>query len=219
MALGQNIEDLTKQRLSIGGEIDDVAGAEKDAQLRGKSHDLDLVNEIEVERLKIVEDLAKLEEKINIVSIKIDSMKIVSNVSGIIVDLKVKSSEDIILPASPILEIVPRDSRLLVEASIAPHNIDGIHEGSNVEVRFPAFAKSHVPTFGGEVSLVTADVVAEDQEPHYRVHVAIEDWESIGGDFDVKPGMPVEIIIEKSRRTLFEYLAVPLADHFAKAFL
>ena len=219
LTLRREVEVLVKQRLSVKGEIDDIAGVEKDAQFRRESHDADLINEIELERLKVIEDLANLDERIDIISTKIDNMIIVSNVSGIVVDLTVRSTRDVILPASPIMEIVPKNSKLLVEASIAPHKIDGIHEGTDVEVRFPAFAKGYVPTIGGEVSLVTADVVADDREPHYRVHVAIEDWDTIGGGFDVKPGMPVEIIIEKNRRTLFEYLAAPLADHLAKAFL
>lgn len=219
IALQREVEDLISQHLNIEGQIDEVTGAIRDAELNKQSHEANLVNEIEHEKFKIADEMTNLNERINITRNKLREMTIFASAGGIVVDLHIRSANDVVLPASPIIEIVPQNAQLIVEASIPPHEIDGIYEGTNVEVRFSAFASKDIPKINGKVSVVSADVIEDGKDSHYQIHVTINDWKNITGNLDVMPGMPVDIIIKKRSRTLMQYIATPIANNFTKAFL
>ena len=219
MGLKRELEGLVSQRLNIKGQIDEIIGEINEAELSKKSEKAKQINEIENYRSEISESINQLNEKIDLAKVKLNGMTLFANTSGIVVDLHVRSANDVILPASPIMEIVPENIKPIVEASVPPNEIDGIYEGANVEVRFPAFAREYIPKVVGEVSVVSADVVADGNDPSYKVYIKVNDWENIGGDLDVIPGMPVDIIIKKKSRTFLQYMITPISDKINRALL
>ena len=212
-------ERLTASKLSLEDQIGENLSSLEELNIKKSSHIEAMRSDIEMNIIELSEEAAEIEQKILLLRKKIQETTIRANSDGIIVDLFVKSSDDVVLPASPIMEIVPQNSKLLVEAGVPPHEIDGVNEGAEVEVRFPAFGAGDVPSVKGQVSLVSADVITDDRDTYYRVHIAVNDWNELGDTFNVIPGMPTEIIIMKESRTLLAYLFGPLTNHIAKAFL
>jgi HlyD family secretion protein len=134
---------------------------------------------------------------------------IVHTVGGVI-----KAGEQIIL-------IVPGADTLLVEAKVAPYEIDQLWFGQNAIVRFSAFNRRTTPEINGTVSRISADIVSDQRTGlnYYTVRITLTAEEVARlGEVKLVPGMPVEAFIQTRDRNVFSYLMKPLTDQFARAF-
>ena len=117
--------------------------------------------------------------------------------------------------------VVPEADSLIVEAKVAPHDIDQIHVGQHAVLRFAAFNQRTTPELNGEVTHIGADVAQEDKasEPFYSVRIRVSDGElaRLGG-LQLLAGMPVEAFIQTTPRTVASFLVKPLSDQITRAF-
>ena len=117
--------------------------------------------------------------------------------------------------------IVPRADALTVEARIPPQEIDQVHVGQRAVLRFSAFNQRTTPELNGTVSMVSADVSADQKTAatFYTVRIGIpaKELARLGG-LKLVPGMPVESFIQTQERTVLSYLTKPLTDQALKAF-
>jgi len=140
--------------------------------------------------------------------------------SGTIEKLAFASTGDVITPAQTILELVPNDEPLVVEAAISPSDIDRVVSGQNAQLRFASFNLSSTPTFSGEVTYVASDRVQDEATgiPFYLVRIEFEETELVDEGIELRSGMPAEVVIETGSRSLISFLVKPLADQFNRAF-
>ena len=208
-------EQLLSRRLDVETEIDDLLGIVEDARLNKERLLAERAQEVEQELSETKRNLAELSVQIQATENRLGDLMITSPVEGIVVDLNVRSINDVIEPAAPILDIVPTDSSYLVEAQVSPHEIEGVTEGMDVEVRFPAIYSESAPTVPGKIALVSADIVSNPGQEHrfYRILVSLEPAQEL----ELVPGMPTEVIVKKRERTLLQYLFTPLSDHLVQS--
>ena len=93
--------------------------------------------------------------------------------SGTVHQLAVHTVEGVIAAGDPIMLIVPSGDTLVIEARIAPQDIDQVRHGQPAFVRFPAFNQRTTPAFSGVVSLVAADLTREPHEKGDRVKIVM----------------------------------------------
>jgi HlyD family secretion protein len=127
----------------------------------------------------------------------------------------------VIAAGEPIMLIVPGGDTLVIEAKVAPQDIDQIKLDQAAHVRFLAFNQRTTPELRGTVSRLSADLVREPQTnlAYYVVRVALADDEMAGlGKLKLVPGMPAEVQIQTTARTALSYLVKPLSDQIARAF-
>ena len=116
---------------------------------------------------------------------------------------------------------------MIVEAKVAPQDIDQVEIGAPVRIRIDAGNRRTTPELNGRVTVLSPDL-AHDQsapptglpnQPYYlaRVNLAEADLKSIG-DLQLVPGMPVEIYIRTQDRTPLDYLLKPLREQIARTF-
>lgn len=139
--------------------------------------------------------------------------------SGQVVGLVVQSAGAVIQPAQRLMDIVPDDEPVLLEARIAPHLIDKVHTGLHADVRFSAFAHSPQLVVGGEVVSVSKDVLVEPQNPQVayylaRIRITPEGMHTLGNRH-LQPGMPAEVVIKTGERSMLTYLLHPLTKRLA----
>ena len=220
IAFEREVEQLITRRLEIEANLADLDGVIEEAERQRALHRAEFRDNLESEVLLAERDIAEIEGRIRVIEKDIENHTVRSDVHGIVVDLRNISANDVITPASPMIDIVPTDSTFIVEAHLAPTEIDGVSEGLEVEVSFPAFAPKDLSGLKGLLTLVSADVVEDTTTPHayYRIHVAIQDWSAIDEQVEIIPGMPADILIKKSKRTLLQYILAPLTDHAKRAF-
>lgn len=141
-------------------------------------------------------------------------------VSGTILGLKANTIGSAIAPRDPLLEIVPENSELLIEAQVSVDSIKELHIGQKVEIRFPALPYRTTPLVEGKLVYVAADAqVTKDGRPYFLIQV-IPDPESMHqhGLPPIQPGMAAEAYIQTQARTALEYFIKPITDTVAHSF-
>jgi membrane fusion protein, epimerase transport system len=141
---------------------------------------------------------------------------------GRVLDLSVHNTGSVILAGHPILDIVPQQEELIIDAQVSPIDIDRVHTGLKAEVRFSAFKQALVPKVQGKVINLSADRLTDERtgNAYYQAQVELlpKSYSKLRG-FDLVPGMPAEVFINTGERTVFEYLVQPITNAFARAFI
>ncbi len=173
------------------------------------------LRDLGVKRLEMAENLRTLEQKL-------DRLDIRAPVSGVVLALSVFAERSVIRPAEPVLYIVPQDRPLLISARISPINVDEVHAGQQVAVRFAALDSRTTPELQGRVVTVSPDALADETTGmrYYEVEIRLDAGETdkLPEGVTLVPGMPVDAFIRTSDRTPLAYLVKPLAEYFNKAF-
>ncbi|MEF9605974.1 HlyD family efflux transporter periplasmic adaptor subunit, partial [Paracoccus sp. PXZ] len=135
---------------------------------------------------------------------RIARLEIRAPVSGVVQELQVTTPRSVIRPADPILFLIPQDRPLVVAARIATINIDEVHPGQEVVLRFSSFSSRTTPEIDGVLSRVSPDTLIDQatQVPYYRAEVTIPaaEVEKLKG-LDLVPGMPVEVYVQTGERS------------------
>ena len=175
-------------------------------------------------------NLAETQKNRKALSTKVESLRfdlrlaeIRAPVSGTVVGFKVNTVGGVISGGTVLMEIVPNEGKLIVEAEIPPNLIDKVHVGLPADLRFSAFNVTTTPVIPGTVKLIGADRLppAPPQRPNEYYLAQIETTEEgalLLGDKTIQPGMPVDVIIKTGERTFLSYLLKPISDRFARSF-
>ncbi|EIC28702.1 HlyD family type I secretion periplasmic adaptor subunit [Methylomicrobium album] len=173
------------------------------------------LSEAQAELNDVNERIAASRDKLNRIVIKAPA-------SGMVMGLSIHTQSGVISPGSAILDIVPKDAELVIEAQVSPNDIDRVTVGLQAEVRFSAFKQATTPKMFGRVIQLSADRFVDEQTgaPYYlaRVDLTPESRKELG-DLQLLPGMPAEVLINTGERTLFEYLAQPATNAFRRALI
>jgi protease secretion system membrane fusion protein len=159
-------------------------------------------------------------DKLKAVTNDLGRMEIRSPTSGQVVGLAFQTPGGVIPPAQKIMDIVPADDVLLLEARVAPHMIDRVHAGQAVDVRFSAFAHSPQLVVAGNVTSVSHDVLVDPQSnaSYFLARVAVTPAGlKTLGTRQLQPGMPAEIIFMTGERSMLTYMLHPLTKRMAAA--
>jgi len=125
------------------------------------------------------------------------------------------------------MQIAPRADPLVIEAKVAPQDIDQVETGAPVRIRIGAGNRRTTPDLDGNVTVVSPDTTREagalprniPEQQYYLVRVAISNTAIKAlGDLRLVPGMPVEVFIRTHDRTLLDYLLKPLHEQIARTF-
>lgn len=142
-------------------------------------------------------------------------------IAGTIHQLSVHTVGGVITPAETLMEIVPRESLLTVEARIPPQDIDQVAPGQPATLKFTAFNRNTTPDLKGSVLRVAADLETDDRTgiSFYRAAISIPASElALPHDMKLIPGMPVEAFVRTDDRTVVSYFVKPIRDHAARVF-
>ncbi|EPM44063.1 HlyD family type I secretion periplasmic adaptor subunit [Pseudomonas syringae] len=140
---------------------------------------------------------------------------------GMVLDMKVHTIGGVVGSGTPLLDIVPESSELVVEAHVAINDIDRISIGKLTDVHFSAFNSATTPVIEGIVTRISADRLKDEAgEPYYLVRVKLtEKGLKRLGDRKLQPGMPAEVLINAGERTMLQYLLKPASSVFIKSMI
>ncbi len=224
----QRIGPLQREQARLEGEIGRIdaelsrmtaAITEADLRLKQSSKTF---NETVVDELRKVKSaLAEARETLAAQSDKLARSEIRAPRSGRVHAIAVHTEGGVITPASPIMQIVPEDEKLVVEAVVPPQEIDKVRTGQAAGVRFPAFNSHTTPRLEGKVARISpAQITDKDGRSHYTASIEISTAElaKIGSAHELRPGMPAEVHIETTSRSILSYFLKPLSDALARTF-
>jgi HlyD family secretion protein len=165
--------------------------------------------------------LADIEEQLIESETVLGRTTIVSPADGVVLKLIYNVPGAVVGAGQPVLELLPTSSELIIEARVAPADIDAIRIGQAANLRFSALNLRTTPEVPGTVFYISADRLTDQatQMPYYVVRLRItEDLPPEISREQIYPGMPVESFIATGDRTFAEYLIRPIIDSFSRAF-
>ena len=141
--------------------------------------------------------------------------------AGTITDLRIHTLGGIIAAGEPLMDLVPRQDRLIVMAHVKPEDIDLVRPGLEARVRLMAYKHRRVPPVEGVLTYVSADrfVDKETQRAYYTARVRIDEASLHAlPEVEIMPGMPAEVLIKTGQFTVAQYMLRPFFDSFNRAF-
>ena len=142
--------------------------------------------------------------------------------SGMVMGMTVHTLGAVVSPGTALLDIVPANEELIVEAQVSPMDIDRIALGKLVDIRFSAFKSSTTPVIEGRLVQISADrlINKDTGAAYYLARVALTDkGRQTLGNLTLVPGMPVEVLVNTGARTLLQYLIQPASNVFARSLI
>ncbi|HBC6253805.1 TPA: HlyD family type I secretion periplasmic adaptor subunit [Proteus mirabilis] len=164
---------------------------------------------------KIQLQISETEKQLIIEKDKLAKMAIIAQISGTVMDLSVFTQGGFVKTGQTLMDIVPEDHQLVIEARLAPHLIDKVTPGLPVDLIFSAFNQNTTPKIPGEVTIISADRLIDERttEPYYQVLINIKDYTLLADNKNkLKAGMPVDVFIKTGDRSLLNYLFKPVLD-------
>lgn len=160
-----------------------------------------------------------LEERLRPTRDASERQRIVAPIAGEVVGLKVFTPGAVIGPRDVLMEIVPDDKRLIIEARIRPEDINHVGPGSEADIRLTAYKQRNTPLVQGSVSYVSGDRLTDPQNGagYYVVNIDVPPAAlAAAGNLRMQAGMPAEVFIRTDTRTAFDYLFAPVTAYFRR---
>ena len=206
------IADLTGNSLRVSRQVAELTQ-------RSMARKQEYRKEIETQLADVTREVQSDVEKFVAVTADLDRMEIKAPANGQVVGLTVQTVGAVLQAGQKLLDVVPDQQTLLLEAHIPPHLIDKVQTGLMADIRFNSFAHSPQLVVDGKVMSVSGDLLSDPQQPQYsyylaRVQVTPAGMKTLGAR-QMQPGMPAEIVIKTGERSLLTYLMHPLTKRMA----
>jgi membrane fusion protein, type I secretion system len=178
------------------------------------------VSEITDELRKAQSSLAELGPKIDAARDVLDRTRVAAPASGSVVGLAVFTEGGVIQPGARVLDIIPSNDPLIVDARMQLSDINEVKPGAAADVRLTGVARNERPRLRGEVLTVSADKLTDDRsgKGYYSLRVKLDPDDVRASRVPLQAGMPTEAIVTTRPRTLVNYLFGPLIDELTGAF-
>ncbi len=157
-------------------------------------------------------EMNTIKETLSALTDRKDRTEIKSPVNGTVKDMRFMTVGGVVKPGDPIMEIVPMDDQLLIEARVRPSDIAFLHPGQNAVVKITAYDYSIYGGLKGKVVEISADSIQNEKgESFYRVKVRTEQnmLKRKGEVLPIIPGMVATVDIMTGQRTIMQYILKP----------
>lgn len=207
------------QRSSLGSDIAATDVEISATQVKILQLDQTFQREVNKELAEVQAELFTLQEKMFGLEDTVKRTVITAPQDGVVHGLAVHAPGEVIKPGAHLLDIVPGNEKLIVEAKLSPTDVDQIRVGQMAEVRFTAFRQREMPKIQGQLSTLSADRMVDDvngqKMPYYlgRVVITPEGMRQLQKlKLDLVAGMPADVIVKTGERTFWHYLTAPVTD-------
>jgi HlyD family type I secretion membrane fusion protein len=215
------LRQLENEIADLDSKIDEANRLIERYELEGQQIGKNFFEQVENELYQVEQEAYELTQRMRAVQDQHARLDIRAPVSGVVVNMAAHTVGGVIAAGSRILDIVPQNDRLLVEAQVQPTDIDGVQPGLKADIRFPAFERFNMPHITGQVTFVSADRLVNERTgtSHFQVRVQVDDGQIAKlGELSLVPGMPAQVIINKGEGTFLGYLTAPLSRLYETAF-
>ena len=220
LELERQVAELTTSLTDLNGNMIRVSQAVAELRQRAASRRQDYRKESDSQLADVIREVQSDDGRLKALREELARTEIRSPSDGQVVGLSFQTVGGVIGPGQRVLDVVPEQEPLLLEARIQPHLINSVEPGLLTDVRFSSFAHSPQLVVEGKVMSVSADLLSE-QTPMgpisyflARVQITPAGMKTLGRH-QMQPGMPAEVIIKTGERTLLTYLLHPLTRRIA----
>lgn len=163
-------------------------------------------------------ELASLRQKLKLAQDQLSRTVLLAPMRGVVNKLSITTIGGVVRPGEEILQIIPLDEELFIEAQVKPRDIASVHEGLDATVKLSAYDYTIYGSLKAKVVFISADTFkdersrAVDGDPHYKVTLAVDrsKFTERQKDLEIRPGMLADVELETGGKTILTYLTKPL---------
>lgn len=151
---------------------------------------------------------------------QLERAKVRAPASGQVVGLSVFTVGGVVAPGQTLMDVVPDDQMLVIQAQVAPRDADDVYKGQSAQVRFVSVDDRTLPLLSATVRTISADSFTDEKSglSYFRAEVEVprselQRVEAVLGRGQLRPGLPVELVFAVRKRTALQYLLEPLTNH------
>jgi len=217
-------DDVIQIEASIGtamSEIAQVKAAAGEARLNILKLKQEYSERANSELKTAREELGEINEKLTVARDRMQRTTISAPTTGKVQSLAVTTRGSVIRSGEILMEIVPSDETLLIDAKVAPVDVDNVRPGLKTEVRFSAFKARLSKLVLGEVISISTDVLTTkdpSETPYYLARIKVPD-ENLSDEIreGLTAGMPADVVILTGERSVLQYMLDPLSEAIFKS--
>ncbi|MFJ4445547.1 HlyD family type I secretion periplasmic adaptor subunit [Pseudomonas sp. NPDC089422] len=221
LELERNNADLGAGQAENLNNIARVRSQATEIKLRILQREHDYLKEVESQLTDTAKENTTLADRLRALDYEVTHTVIRSPIDGMVQALSIATVGGIIQPGAKIMEVVPLDEPLQVDAMIPVQAIDKMVPGLDVDMSFPAFNHAMTPNIPGRVKTISADRLMDEEskQPFYLAQVEVTPaGMGLLGSNHIRPGMPATVTIKTGERTLLSYLLKPMLERFDSSF-
>lgn len=210
LRLEREVNQLSGENEQVKAQMERIQLSIVEAERKLQEVELNFINDVREELTQTITRMNSLKESGLGLSDKVDQTAVRSPVRGTVKQLFYNTIGGVVLPGKEIVEIVPLDDTLLVEARIKPKDIAFLTPKQKALVKFTAYDFLIFGGLEGVVEHIGVDTVMDEKgNPFYTVRVRTHE-SSLGVDMPIIPGMVVEVDILTGKKSILAYLLKPI---------
>ncbi len=216
----QRIRELERSEAQLIGELSDLRVSLEELDLQMLQLKKRFKTQVVSELTDASARLFDLQQQLSAVSDRVRRATVRSPVGGVVLNIAPNTIGAVVGSGEKLMEIVPQDKSLIVQARISPLDIDRVKVGNTAYIRFSVFKDAY--TVSGSLSKVSADRLVDQKSdlPYYAAEVELnEDSLQLLEGMSLVPGMPAEVLIKTGTRTMLGYLTSPMNRVFARSLI
>ncbi len=186
--------------------ISEIKSKMDESELAFRSDAFKELNEVRTDLQKITATSLAIEDRVSRTTVQ-------SPVYGIIKQLKVNTIGGVVQPGSDLLEIVPLEDNLLIEAKVRPQDVAFLHPGQKAMVKFSAYDYTIYGGLKANLELISADTITDEEGKSFYLIQVRTDKNHLGSDTHpllIIPGMIATVDIITGEKSVLDYLLKPV---------
>lgn len=220
LSLEREVADIEGRRGEIAAHISRAGQVISESLATHLKLESDRQSEIAQSLREAQNQIFQLRERLRAAEDQLSRTEIKAREDGVVTELRVHTPGGVIAAGAALMDLVPREDRLIVTARVRPEDIDVIHPGLNADVHLMPYNQRRVPHLKGIVTHVSADRLTDKRtdQPYYTAKIRVQDSRITENDIRIIPGMPAQVFIKTGSGTVALYALRPLLDTFNSAF-
>lgn len=210
------MEDMLSRNVVALIEVTRTRKTHSDAQLKYNEIVTQAsLNEAE-EFSETLQDIASVKQALTLAEDQLDRTVITSPMRGIVNELSLTTIGGVVRPGEEIVQIIPMDEELFVEARVRPEDIAHVEPGQSATIKLTAYDYTIYGTLSGKVKVLSADTFKDERDPnalpYYRVTASV-DLSSLTArqsQIEIRPGMRAQVELHTGSKTFLKYMLKPL---------
>lgn len=227
------IRELERRQAEIRGQRGQYAATVAQSREQIGETQLQVLEADRTQREKVAAELKDTEFALNDLMPKLSAaqeelarIQLRAPTDGTVVGLSVFTVGGIVEPGQKLMDVVPTQAKMIISARVSPNDADDLEPGQTTQVKFTGLHERNLPTLTGKLLRLSADAFNDERTgaSYFTADVEVpQDQVALiqktrGGDFALRSGMPVQVLIPLRKRTALQYAFEPLAGAMWRAF-
>lgn len=210
LRLQRDVSRYSGEKAQTAAQIGRLHAAISEAQTKIQNVELEFKNQARTELADTQAKINSLGESSVALSDKVKQADIKSPMNGTIKRLLFNTVGGVVPPGKDIVELVPLEDALLLEARVSPRDIAFLHPGQNAKVKFTAYDFAIYGSLDGALEQIGADSLMDDKGNAYYLVRVRTTKSSLGPNLPIIPGMVAEVDILTGKKSVLSYLLKPV---------